>query len=310
MLTPQLVAAAGVRPAPVPAPAPVGANPSLPGMGVGELAGTAPQPTPRATLESAVLESLPRDPRMDPPTPRTSAPAPASTDAIVNEILKQPSVKAPPAAAALAPAPRAPTFAPRAEPAARVPAEVSAGYAALRAGDMASARLSYQAALTRDARSLDGNLGMATIEARSGNRAAAASHYRKVLDIDPHNATALAGLAGMADYARVEGLETRLLEDIARQPRSAGLHFALGNVFASQSRWHDAQAAYYEAHRLDPAAADVAYNLAVSLDHLNQPRLAAEHYRRALEASAGQATQFDPGQVRRRLAELPAPGRP
>ena len=44
--------------------------------------------------------------------------------------------------------------------------------------------------------------------------------------------------------------------------------------------------------------------LAVSLDHLRQTRLAADYYRRALDAAQGAATQFDPGPVARRLAEL------
>ena len=70
------------------------------------------------------------------------------------------------------------------------------------------------------------------------------------------------------------------------------------------ARWNEAQAAYFEAYRLDPEAADVAYNLAVSLDHLGQNRLAADFYQRALTASGQQSVQFDKGQVSRRLAEL------
>lgn len=299
MLTPQLVAAAAVRPPPAPTPPPAA------GMTIGELPGippsgtSAPPGSPSAPFTAAApTEPAPRDPRKEPPAPRTS-------ESLASEILRQaptPAVVRPaPATSPSAPPLR---FAPEPQPAARVAPEVTSGYQALRSGDLESARRSYQAALARDARSLDANLGMATIEARGGNRPMAASHYRRALEIDPHNATALAGLAGVADFARVEGLEQRLLEDIARQPRNAPLHFALGNLFASQSRWHDAQAAYYEAHRLEPAGADIAYNLAVSLDQLGQPRLAAQHYRLALEAARGQPAQFDAQQVQRRLDEL------
>jgi hypothetical protein len=42
----------------------------------------------------------------------------------------------------------------------------------------------------------------------------------------------------------------------------------------------------------------------VALDHMSQARLAAEFYRRAVEAAQSQPTQFDPAPVRRRLAEL------
>ncbi|HEY4998207.1 MAG TPA: tetratricopeptide repeat protein, partial [Usitatibacter sp.] len=118
------------------------------------------------------------------------------------------------------------------------------------------------------------------------------------------NGTALAGLAALADYSRPEGLESELRADIARDPKSPQLQYTLGNLYASQSRWSEAQAAYFEAHRLDPGNADVLYNLAVSLDHLRQPRLAAEYYRRALDAGRGELPQFDPGPVTRRLAEI------
>ena len=175
---------------------------------------------------------------------------------------------------------------------------------ALRSGDLATARRSYALALTADAASIDAQLGMATVEARLGNRAAAASHYRRALDVDPRNATALAGLASLADYSRPEALESQLRGDVARYPQSAALRFTLGNLYAAQSRWSEAQAEYFEAHRLEPASADIVFNLAVSLDHLGQSRLAAEFYRRALEAARGQATQFDPAPVARRLAEL------
>ncbi|MGZ5064646.1 MAG: hypothetical protein ACXWG1_03810 [Usitatibacter sp.] len=187
---------------------------------------------------------------------------------------------------------------------ARVSADVSTGYAALLNGDLAGARRSYAAAIAADPTNIDARLGAATIEARAGNRMLAASHYRKVLEVDPRNGTALAGLASLSDYRQTEGIESSLRAEIARDPQSAQLQYTLGNLYASQSRWNEAQVAYFEAHRLDPANPDVIYNLAVSLDQLRQPRLAAEYYRRALDAARGQATQFDPDAVTRRLAEI------
>jgi len=97
---------------------------------------------------------------------------------------------------------------------------------------------------------------------------------------------------------------SRLAAGIAQNPQSPQLRFALGNLFASQSRWNEAQVQYFEAYRLDPASADLAYNLAVSLDHLQQPRLAAEYYARAIESARSQAAQFDPAAAARRLAQL------
>jgi Tfp pilus assembly protein PilF len=203
------------------------------------------------------------------------------------------------------PAAPAPLRMDRAPEAARqVPAEVAAGYEALRAGDFARARRSYQAAIASDPRNIDAHLGLATIAARDMNRVTAADHYRRVLDADPRNATAIAGLAALADYSRPETLEAQLLNDIARVPGSAALHFTLGNLYASQARWSEAQSAYFEAHRLDPGSADIAFNLAVSLDQLGQRRVAAEFYGRALEAARGRSVQFDQAAAARRLQEL------
>jgi uncharacterized protein HemY len=131
-----------------------------------------------------------------------------------------------------------------------------------------------------------------------------ASHYRRVLDLDPRNATALAGLASMADLSQPELIEQQLRADLARYPQSAALHFALGNLHASRARWEEAQSSFFEALRLEPASADTLYNLAVAMDHMRQPRLASEYYGRALEAAKMQTAQFDPARVARRIAEL------
>lgn len=186
----------------------------------------------------------------------------------------------------------------------RISPDVSQGYDALRSGDMKAARRHYEAAVAADSTSLDANLGLATAAARTGDRATATRHYRRSLDLDPKNPSAVAGLAALADFTRPDALEAQLRADLTRFPQSAALHFTLGNVYASQSRWNEAQSAYFEAYRFDPESADLAYNLAVSLDHLGQARLAADFYQRALAASRQQAAQFDKGQVSRRIAEL------
>lgn len=192
----------------------------------------------------------------------------------------------------------------RAPPAPRIPADVVAGYEALRSSDLTAARRAYEAAVAADATNVDALLGMATVEARSGNVAAAGAAYRRALELDPRNATALAGMATLADPSRRGNVEARLREDVLRYPQSAPLHFALGNLYSAQARWSEAQGEYFEAHRLDPSSADIAHNLAVALDNLGQSRLAAQFYRRALEAARTQPAQFDPAPVASRLAEL------
>lgn len=190
------------------------------------------------------------------------------------------------------------------EPKPRVAPDVEAGYRGLLAGDLPGARRHYAAAAEADPTNVDAQLGLATVEARSGNVPGAAAAYRRALELDPRNATALAGLAALADNASPEALENALRADIAQHPESAALQLTLGNLYASQRRWAEAQAAYFEAQRLQPGSADVAYNLAVSLDHLGQRRAAADFYRRALQARTHEGAQFDAAAASRRLAEL------
>ncbi len=200
--------------------------------------------------------------------------------------------------------PAAPLRLSRTVEAPRVSDEVRQGYESLKRGDPAAARRYYEAAVAADPTSLDAHLGLAAAAARTGDRDTAASQYRRTLSLDPRNPSAIAGLAAIADFTRPEALEAQLRADITRNPQSPALHFTLGNLYASQSRWNEAQAAYFEAYRIDPESADLAFNLAVSLDHLGQSRPAADFYRRALAAAERQAALFDKGQVSRRISEL------
>jgi Tfp pilus assembly protein PilF len=290
-LTPQTQVAAGPRPPAAPVPSPPGAPPAV--QSRGGFVPTEPAPAAPASAPPAPARAPAPAPAARPAELAvTQAPRPAEPQRALQEILAAGAAAAPPLRLERS-----------AEPP-RVPRDIAAGYAALTGGDLEAARRSYQAALATDGASVDALLGMATVEAQSGNRGAAAAYYRRVLEGDGRNATALAGLAALADHSRPEALESRLRDDLARAPDSAPLRFALGNLYASQRRWTEAQAEFFEAYRLDPTVGDVMHNLAVSLDHLGQTRLAAQFYARALEASERQATRFDPAPVARRLAEL------
>ena len=270
--------------------------------------GSSAMPTSAAVAQSALLAQAPPAPQ-----PAVSQPIPPAPAAAAAPAAADPSpARAPTAASSVeallresAPAAAPPLRMDRtAEAPRRVPAAVSAGYEALRQGDVAEARRSYEAALAGDPANADARLGLATAEARLGNHPAAAHHYRRVLEGDPRNATALAGLAALADFTRPDVLESQLRAQVDAQPGSAALHFTLGTLFASQRRWHDAQAEFFEAHRIEPGAADILFNLAVSLDNLGQSRVAADFYARALAAARTQPSQFDPAAASRRLAEI------
>jgi tetratricopeptide (TPR) repeat protein len=279
MTPPQRVAARVPRPMPITPPA---SDPSAPRMDVPFVPPVGPADASGVSANAAPAE--PAAPAAAPPAPRSAA----------DEVL----------AHAAPSAPEAVKLTRTEEPAPRIPPDVDAGYRALVAGDLATARARYAAALAADATNLDALLGLATIDARTGDPAAAAQRYRRVLDIDPRNATAIAGLAALVDSGRPDAVESELRGEIGRHPGSVALHFSLGNLYARQARWGEAQAEFFEAFRLDPASADAAFNLAVSLDHMGSRKAAADYYRRAIAAARSGPRQFDPAQAAGRVAEL------
>jgi tetratricopeptide (TPR) repeat protein len=180
------------------------------------------------------------------------------------------------------------------------------GFEALNAGDLAAAQNDYERVLRSEPRNSDALHGLAAIALRQGNVAMAEEYWLKALEADPKDALAQAALISSGGRGSSDPLaqESRLKTLIATQPESAALHFALGNVFARQNRWNEAQQAYFKAFSVEPEHPDYVFNLAVSLDHLRQPRLAAQYYSQALAAAGQRPVGFDKTQVATRLREL------
>ena len=187
---------------------------------------------------------------------------------------------------------------------------VEQGYRAFQRDDLAAARESYQKALAREPSNRDALLGLAALDVRSGQLEAAEARYFKLLEMDPRDSQAVAALVGLRGRLDPVASESRLKTLIASQPDVAHLYFSLGNQYGQQSRWAEAQAAYFKAYSIDPQNTDYAFNLAVSLDQLRQPKPAIEYYQRALALAEKRRGTFDSGQARSRVQELskqPAP---
>ena len=181
---------------------------------------------------------------------------------------------------------------------------VEQGYQAFQRNDLVAARDAYQRALAREPTNRDALLGLAAIDVRSGQLSAAEARYLKLLEMDPRDSHAVASLISLRGQLDPVASESRLKNLIATQPESALLHFSLGNQYAQQARWSEAQAAYFKAHSVDPENADYVFNLAVSLDQLHQGKLALEFYQRALALTDRRAASFDPARARLRVQEL------
>jgi Flp pilus assembly protein TadD len=187
---------------------------------------------------------------------------------------------------------------------AAVSPQMSDAYNALLRGDYADAKKRYTELVQTSPLNIDGHLGLAAAAARSGDAPLARRAYQRALELDPRNQTAIAGLLALNDTATPDAVANELRKQISLNPNAAALHFALGNAYAADRRWSEAQQAYFEAYRLDGNNADHVYNLAVSLDQLGQTRLAVEHYEKAAQVAARTGAQFDRAAVTRRIAEL------
>lgn len=275
-----------------------------------------------ATIPPGAVATAPvtAPPRVAPPAP--AAPVPRNEPVMVIESRggeRPPASEPPPQRAEKAPEPAAvppePPLAeaPRAAPAIRISRgrseavlnpSVAAGYESLRRGDLKAAETNYRAALAADRGNRDALLGLAAVAAQGGQRAEAERYYRAALALNPRDPLAVAGLLGVLGPTGSTAVESQLRTLLADQPDAGFLHYALGNHLAGQQRWAEAQQAYFNALRTDPANPDFAFNLAVALDQLSQSRLAAEYYRKALALAEKSPAAFDRAAAANRLREL------
>ncbi len=270
------VAAADLKPTPSLVPqVPAAAIPGLPASTPSK---PAPQPTPPAPPALAQpAPAIPLPPiQRAPETPRLQAPRPAPATEITSS-----------------------------RPAPQVHPNITSGYAAYLAGDLASARTEYQHALREEPANRDALLGLAALDVRAGRFEHAEAGYLRLLQSDPRDSHALAALIALrAGRTDPVAAESRVKSVLADNPGSHVLNFTLGNQLAQQGRWAEAQQEYFRAYTAEPDNADFAYNLAVSLDQLRQPKLALDYYQRAIALAKARGARFDLPGAETRAAQL------
>ena len=287
-----------------------------------ESASSAPATAAQGTPGPAAIPGLPG-----------STPAPSGPAALppVTPAAAAPATAAPAAPTATAAAPAAPSVAPAATPAPRAAArgratpaappedralsvnrggpqihpQVTAGYAAYQAGDLQKARADYLQVLRDEPANRDALLGLGAVEMRAQRYDQSDAYYQRVLQIDPRDPHAQAGLLALrSQQLDPVQVESRVKSMLAASREANVLYFTLGNQYAQQGRWAEAQQAYFKAFGADPDNPDFAFNLAVSLDQLRQPALALEYYRRALTLSQKRSASFAIETARTRVQQL------
>ena len=178
------------------------------------------------------------------------------------------------------------------------------GFDAFNRGDLELAQTEYERAQKSDPRNTDALHGLAAIALRQGRPEHAERLYRQIAEADPQDTVAMSALINSRAQVDPGAAESRLKTLSAAQPELAAPHFALGNLYAREGRWNDAQLAYFRAYTAEADNPDILYNLAVSLEHLRQNKLAAQYYSQAIAAAQTRPAGFDKAQATARLKTL------
>lgn len=140
---------------------------------------------------------------------------------------------------------------------------------------------------------LRGLLRQALRQLQSGRLPEAITTYRRILDADPQNPTALnnLGYALLAQGNREDALVS-FQHAIVAKPDYASAHNNLGNTLSALGRLGEAVVSYDRALAIDPGYADALVNLANVLKSLGRPDEAIATYQRALSLKPDYAETY------------------
>lgn len=183
---------------------------------------------------------------------------------------------------------------------------VQEAFTAYQQGDLDLAKTRYEQAYVQFPNNRDVLLGLAAIATKNNDHSRAMQLYTQLVRMNPlDNVARAAILAYQQGEGAPENISTikSMIYDAPEQP---SLHFSLGKLYAAQSRWSEAQQAFFDAYRLDTTNPDYAFNLAVSLDRLGQSASALDYYNSALQLSNNIPAGFNSAAVYERIRTLEA----
>lgn len=185
-------------------------------------------------------------------------------------------------------------------------------YEAYQRGELSNAQALYQQVLEETPQQRDAMLGLAAIASSNQDVMAAMQLYSGLLARDPSDSVARAGLLALRPAGNIADQEREFRRLLAQQGNVAAVVYAVGNFYAAQGRWNEAQRHYFNALQLAkaddldgiPVNPDYAFNLAVSLERINQAEAASTYYQEAITFAVSHTASFDLSIARSRLASL------
>ena len=167
--------------------------------------------------------------------------------------------------------------------------------------DYEAAGSDYKKVLLREANNRDAILGISAIAVKNNEYGKARRGYKLLLKLDPRDQVAVAAMSNLENASAALTDESKLKFMLQQQPNAVHLNFALGNYYAKENRWPEAQAEYFKAWQGDSKNADYVYNLAVSLDQLGKTSEALRFYNESLALARNSNIGFSESDVEKRI---------
>ncbi len=186
---------------------------------------------------------------------------------------------------------------------------INQAYQEYLAGNYDAAEKKYRIVLENLPENRDALLGLAAIASRKGHVRQAYTNYLEVLRLYPEDSIAEAALINFnRDEDQVKN-ESILKTFIQREPENSFFYYSLGQLYAAQKRWPEAQQSFFSAYSIESSNPDYAFNLAVSLEHVDQQKSAIDYYNTALELTDNftesfATNSFDRTVIASRIKEL------
>lgn len=180
------------------------------------------------------------------------------------------------------------------------------GYVAYQTGNYGVSLSKYVQAYRQAPENKDALLGMAAVHTKLNQPKLAAVYYQKLKALG-FDVKQEAQRNTRDDEMRSPNHRVDLNDALAQlksTPNDARLNFSVANLFAKKRDWAQAQTYYFKAHQYNPSNPNYVFNLAVSLEHIGQPKAALTFYQKTRALMANTPSTINPMTVAKRLDEL------